>query len=61
MKTLYDRCVRCGIAVPAGRSACRRCNPADLPSPSPSQYHAIVYLTVLATLALGALILLLRS
>ncbi len=61
MRSLYDRCVRCGITVPSGRSVCRRCNPADLPSPSPSQYHAIVYLTILATLILATVFLLLRS
>jgi len=61
MRSLYDRCVRCGITVPSGRSVCRRCNPADLPSPSPSQYHAIVYLTILVTLVLAAVFLLLRS
>jgi len=44
-----------------GTLGLRRCNPADLPSPSPSQYHAIVYLTVLATMVLGVVFLLLRS
>jgi hypothetical protein len=44
--------MRCGVTVPWGRSVCRRCNPADLPSPSPSQYHAVVYLAILATLVL---------
>jgi hypothetical protein len=44
----YDRCMRCGIAIPPGMSVCRRCNPAGLPSPSPSQYHATVFLSVLA-------------
>jgi hypothetical protein len=61
MRSLYDRCVRCGVTVPAGRSVCRPCNPADLPSPSPSQYHAIVYLTVMAAMLLGAVFLLLRT
>ena len=31
---------------------CRRCNPGNLPSPSPSQYHAVVYVAILATLVL---------
>ena len=52
MRRLYDRCVRCGVTVPWGQSVCRRCNPANLPSPSPSQYHAVVYLAILATLVL---------
>ena len=60
-KGLYDRCVRCGDTVPWGRSVCRKCNPADLPSPSPSQYHAFVYLSILATLAVVTTFLLLRS
>jgi hypothetical protein len=29
---------------------CRRCNPARLPSPSPTQYHATVFLVVIVTL-----------
>lgn len=57
----YDRCVRCGTTVPFGRSVCRSCNPADLPAPSPSQYHALVFLTVLGTMALMALVLLVRG
>jgi hypothetical protein len=52
MRRLYDRCVRCGITVPWGQSVCRRCNPANLPAPSPSQYHALVFLTILGTLVL---------
>jgi hypothetical protein len=52
MRRLYDRCVRCGITVPWGQSVCRRCNPANLPAPSPSQYHAVVFLTILGTLVL---------
>jgi hypothetical protein len=40
-------------------SVCRRCNPAGLPSPSPSQYHATVFLSVLiAIVAVGLLIVL---
>jgi hypothetical protein len=46
----YDRCIRCGERVPWGASVCRRCNPAQLPSPSPTQYHATVFLVVIATL-----------
>ena len=58
MRRLYDRCVRCGITVPWGRSVCRRCNPADLPAPSPSQYHAFAYLAIAATLVLLTAVLL---
>ena len=29
---------------------CLRCNPARLPSPSPTQYHATVFLVVIVTL-----------
>jgi hypothetical protein len=61
MRRLYDRCVRCGITVPWGRSTCRQCNPADLPSPSPSQYHAVVYLTILVAMILGAVFALVRG
>ena len=61
MRRLYDRCIRCGIAVPWGRSVCRRCNPADLPTPSPSQYHAIVYLSILGALILAAVFAILRA
>ena len=48
----YDRCIRCGQRVPWGRSVCRGCNPASLPSPSPTQYHATVFLAVLLPLLL---------
>ncbi len=61
MKPRYDRCVRCGIAVPWGRSACRACNPAGLPSPSPSQYHALVYLAIVLTLLLATVVVLIRG
>jgi predicted nucleic acid-binding Zn ribbon protein len=50
MPRSYDQCVRCGKATPWGKSVCRECNPAGLPEPSPSQYHATVFVTVLATL-----------
>ena len=56
-----DRCIRCGVVVPWGRSVCRRCNPADLPSPSPTQYHATVFLSVLAAVLVVTLILLIRG
>ena len=53
-----DRCMRCRIALPPGKSVCRRCNPAGLPSPSSTQYHATVFLSVLfAIVVIGALLL----
>jgi hypothetical protein len=61
MRTRYDRCLRCGTKVPWGHSVCRRCNPAGLPSPSPSQYHGTVMLTVLAGIVMLALLLLLTG
>ena len=61
VKRLYDRCLRCGERVPSGHSVCRSCNPADLPAPSPAQYHGMVFLTVLGTMALMALVFLIRG
>jgi hypothetical protein len=46
----YDRCMRCGTRVAWGTSVCRRCNPASLPSPSPTQYHATVFFAVLLSI-----------
>jgi hypothetical protein len=59
MRRSYDTCVRCGAAVPWGRSTCQRCNPAGLPAPSPSQYHATVLLSIVGTLVLVVLLVLL--
>ncbi len=58
---MNDRCIRCGKVVPWGRSVCRDCNPADLPSPSPTQFHATVFLAVLAVMVALALVVLLRG
>jgi hypothetical protein len=55
----YDRCLRCGKGVPWGRSVCRECNPAALPAPSPMQYHATVFLSVLVIIAAMAVVALL--
>ncbi|MEP6599642.1 MAG: hypothetical protein ABJB98_09385 [Actinomycetota bacterium] len=55
----YDVCFRCRKAVPYGESVCRECNPARLPAPSPAQYHATVFLSILIALGLIALIVLL--
>ena len=58
---MNDRCMRCGKVVPWGRSVCRDCNPADLPSPSPTQFHATGFLAVLAVMVALALVALLRG
>jgi hypothetical protein len=50
----YDECLRCGKPTAWGRSVCKECNPAGLPEPSPAQYHATVFITVLVTLAVLA-------
>ena len=42
-----DRCIRCGGPVAEGVGVCNRCNPARLPGPSSTQYHATVFLVVL--------------
>ncbi len=54
----YDSCVRCGKGVPYGESVCRECNPARLPTPSPSQYHGTVFIAVLLALAVIAIVVL---
>jgi hypothetical protein len=56
-----DRCLRCGIALPPGMSVCRRCNPAGLPTPSPTQSHATAFLTVLFAIGLIGLLLALKG
>ena len=61
MKRFDDRCMRCGTAVPWGRSVCSGCNPAGLPAPSPMQYHALVYVSVLAALLLAAVVALIHG
>ena len=61
MRRRPDRCVRCGSPVPWGVSVCRACNPAGLPSPSRSQYHATVFVVVLITLAVVAVWLIVRG
>jgi hypothetical protein len=61
MKRLYDRCLRCGQATSWGSAVCGPCNPAGLPSPSPSQYHATVYLSVIAAVAIMAVVFLARG
>jgi hypothetical protein len=56
MARQYDQCVRCGKATQWGHSVCRDCNPAGLPEPSPAQYHATVFITVLVVLVVLAVL-----
>jgi len=56
-----ERCLRCGGPVADSVAICHRCNPASLPSPSRSQYHATVFLVVLVTLVLMAGVLIARG
>jgi hypothetical protein len=58
---MKDTCLRCGKVVPWGRSICRDCNPADLPAPSPTQYHATVFLAVIAAITLLVVVALVRA
>jgi hypothetical protein len=51
MARAYDQCIRCGRPTQWGRSVCRACNPAGLPEPSRSQYHATVFITIVLVLA----------
>ncbi len=60
-KDRYGRCIRCGDAVPFDESVCRACNPARLPSPSPTQYHATVFVAVLLPLIVIAAWLIVRG
>ncbi len=59
--TASDRCMRCGGPVMWGQSVCRRCNPAGLPSPSRSQYHATVFFAIVAPLVVVAIWLIARG
>lgn len=59
MRQRYDECLRCRAVVPWGQSTCRSCNPAGLPAPSPSQFHATAMLAVFGTVLVIGLILLL--
>ena len=45
--------------APWGRSVCRDCNPAGLPAPSRSQYHATVFASIIAAVVLLTTILVL--
>jgi hypothetical protein len=56
-----QRCLRCGGPTPEGAAICGRCNPAGLPGPSPSQYHATVFLVVLLTIAVALAFLIVRG
>ena len=62
MRDSADRCIRCDKVVPWGQSVCRACNPAGLPAPSRTQYHATVFLSVIAAAGLlGLLLVLLKG
>lgn len=56
-----ERCIRCGGPVAEGSAVCNRCNPAHLPSPSPSQYHATVFLVILVAMAVATVWLIVRG
>jgi hypothetical protein len=56
MARAYDQCIRCGRPTGWGRSVCSECNPAGLPEPSPSQYHATVFITILLVLVAVAVV-----
>ena len=53
--------MRCGTVIPWGQSVCRACNPAGLPAPSRTQYHATVLLSVVGAVILLALLLALKA
>ncbi|TMK76242.1 MAG: hypothetical protein E6G47_13685 [Actinobacteria bacterium] len=61
MRDSDDRCIRCGRVVPWGASVCRDCNPAGLPAPSRTQYHATLLLAVIAAAVLLTIVLALRG
>jgi len=56
-----ERCIRCGGPVAEGAAVCHRCNPAGLPSPSSSQYHATVFAVVLLTIVVAVALLIARG
>ena len=56
-----ERCLRGGGPVADGEAICHRCNPASLPGPWRTQYHATVFLVVLVTLVLTAGVLIARG
>jgi hypothetical protein len=55
------RCLRCGGPVADGMAICGRCNPAGLPGPSSSQYHATVFLVVIVSMVLAVAVLIARG
>jgi hypothetical protein len=56
-----QRCLRCGGPVADGAAVCHRCNPAGLPAPSPTQYHATVFLVVILTIVVAFAVLIARG
>jgi predicted nucleic acid-binding Zn ribbon protein len=61
MRDLGDRCLRCGKVVTWGQSVCRECNPAGLPAPSRTQYHATVLLSVIVAIVILMMALALKA
>ena len=64
-KGAFHECEGAVSAVPraghGGVAICPRCNPAGLPGPSPSQYHATVILVVIVTMVLAVAVLIARG
>jgi hypothetical protein len=58
---MRPRCLRCGGPVSDGVAVCHRCNPAGLPGPSPTQYHATVFLVVVLTIVVALAWLIVRG
>lgn len=58
---MTDRCIRCGVVLPPDRSVCLGCNPAELPSPSATQYHATVFIATLGAIVVVAIVMLIRG
>jgi len=61
VKVRAERCLRCGALVAWGESVCGECNPARLPAPSRTQYHATVLAAVFVPLLAIAAWILLRG
>jgi hypothetical protein len=61
VKVRIERCLRCGDLVAWGVSVCDRCNPAGLPTPNRTQYHATVFAAVFLPLLAIAVWIMLRG
>jgi hypothetical protein len=49
-------CVRCGRPVPLDVALCEECNPLGLADPAPAQAHGTVFVAIVATVAILALL-----